>query len=151
MTNRISDLFDDDDIPVPNGPTSDDLIIVTYTGEGRYSVLVQNPNTPAGALGSLYRAMYIGTLGRAIRVSEGLIEELNPPSDQMVEGHGVWFHEAIRMILSDPDYTWKEDLTAGEYHWWVELNQYGPYPGDDWFDEKMDDRDEEELDDLDSP
>lgn len=150
MSNRISDYFEDDDenemhpvSPLPSSST--DPVIITYVGKGVYAVGVHNPNTHHNGF---WGGHFIGPLGEAIRSAERVLSNPRGPAGPLGEQAGIWFEEMIDIIMPDTEHSPYEDLSPGEFLWWVELNQYGPYPGDDWYHEKMDEQDELDLDDL---
>lgn len=151
MTNRISEYFEPGDgdgglLPVSPLPSSStDPVIITYVGRGAYAVSVHNPNTHHDGC---WGGHYIGPLGEAIRSAERVLSNPRGPAGQLGEHVGIWCEEMIDIIMPDTEYSPYDDLSPGEFLWWVELNQYGPYPGDDWYHEKMDEQDELDLDDL---
>lgn len=151
MTNRISEyLIEGDDegglaIPASPVPTSEDHVTVTYAGRGLYVVGLNDPRKHHDGV---YEAVYAGPLGSSLKMAQRVWEGLNLPSDHPGTQGGPWWDEAVEMVVPNSEYTPDMDLTPGEIHWWVELDQYGPYPGDDWYQEKMDEQDEQDLEDL---
>lgn len=149
MTNRISDYFDEDDEdqehPLSPLPTEDDRVLLVYQGQGKYAVLLHDPNIHYDGF---WGASYLGPLGDALKVAERLLTGLNRTAGQTGEVADIWREDMVDIILPDTDYRIEEDLTPGEIYWWVECNQYGPYPGDDWYHQKMDEEDSKDLDDL---
>lgn len=143
--NRISDIFydDDDEVPVPRLPEEKHVFVVDYHRNGVYSVHKQDENNH-----SKWDPVYAGQLGDAIRYTETAENDFRKRHKEYEDLDITFISEGVEAILPDREYGLDNDLDMGEIYWWGELNQYGPYPGDDWYEEQSELDDDEWLDHL---
>lgn len=114
-------------------PHDSDRIVLEYFKDGRYGVWMQ---TDTYMLDRNLIMRYIGSY-------EGALEYATMAHKALGNIDQVWISDAIRWTLGDEDYDKSEDLTDGEIYWWIECECFGAYPGDEWYEEKMKEDDDD--------